>query len=90
MNDRRYFACLMGLALVLSGCGTWTAKSTRYDQVIHSDRSFYFNQSGVLPDRPEPNFTPYGTPSNFGTSSLYQRTLRLDSLSDYSAIRRKR
>jgi hypothetical protein len=83
MRERRNLICLLVLVLVLSGCGTRTAKIKQYDQVIHSDRNFYFNQGGVLPDRPEPNFTPYGTPTNFGTSSLYERTLRPGSLSVY-------
>lgn len=72
------------LLLPLSGCASDPADEN--NPVVQSDRSAYLIQSYVDPAGLEPNYTPYGTPANAGTNSDYGRSLRPDSVSDYSYL----
>ncbi len=78
-------SCLIVVSPV--GCSPLAARQPG-SPAIESDRSAYYQQSVVLPDRPEPNLTPYGTPANTGTSSDYGRSLRPDAVSVYPFGRR--
>ncbi len=66
--------------LLLSGCG---GASPSDRPTIQSDPSAYVLQSIVHPLGLEPNYTPYGTPVNAGTSGEYDRWIRPDAVSDY-------
>ncbi|NGQ95359.1 hypothetical protein G3578_09345 [Brevibacillus sp. SYP-B805] len=68
------------LILLLAGC---QATPPAADPAVPSDRSAYLLQSDVHPLGGEPDFTPYGTPTNMGTSSDYNRSIRIDAVSNY-------
>lgn len=67
--------------LLLSSCGV--VSPSKQNHAIQSDRSAYVLQSVVHPLGWEPNYTPYGTPVNAGTSGEYDRWIRPDAVSDY-------
>lgn len=66
----------------LTGCGVNDPQSPDH-LGTQSDSSAYVLQSIVHPLGLEPNFTPYGTPVNAGTSGEYDRQIRPDAISDY-------
>ncbi|WP_134686426.1 hypothetical protein [Brevibacillus migulae] len=66
----------------LAGCGPNTPPSVN-NLSTQSDPNAYVLQSVVHPLGWEPNFTPYGTPVNAGTSGEYDRSIRPDAISDY-------
>lgn len=77
---------LLLVLLSLTGCQSYSAK--QIDPSVHSDRSYYYQQSVVHPNGFVPDFTPYGTPTNLGTATDYDRPVRPDAISDYSFLAR--
>ncbi|HZG15988.1 MAG TPA: hypothetical protein VE710_13300 [Candidatus Bathyarchaeia archaeon] len=67
----------------LAGCGVNDDPQSTDHLGTQSDSSAYVLQSIVHPFGLEPNFTPYGTPVNAGTSGEYDRQIRPDAVSDY-------
>jgi hypothetical protein len=72
---------LLMLILLLAGCQA--APPHTANPAAPPDRSAYLLQSDVHPLGWEPDFTPYGTPTNAGTSSDYNRSIRVDAVSRY-------
>jgi hypothetical protein len=74
---------LLWLVLLLAGCG---AESLPGNPSVFSDPTLYVQQSVVHPLGLEPNATPYGTPTNAGTTGEYDRYIRPDALSLYPIL----
>lgn len=76
---------LVLLAAWLAGCAADQEKADplRTNAILQSDRTMYYQQNVLLPPGTEPNATPYGTPTNFGTAGEYGRTIRPDAVSSY-------
>jgi|GEM_PF-889619 len=70
------------IAWLLTGCQA----AGPQNPAVQSDRNFYYPLSVVHPQGLEPNVTPYGTPTNAGTSTDYGRSLRPDAVSVYPRL----